>query len=72
MPTNEYIKEWRKTPTGKAALVRQKGRDKARRKAIEAIIKAQPSVWETIYNACLRHQEEQDGVPRDTYGKARQ
>lgn len=72
MPSNEYIKEWRKTPTGKAALLRQKGRDKARRKAIDAIIKAQPGVWETIYNACLRHQEQEDGVTYGSYGKARQ
>lgn len=33
MPTNEYMKEWRKTPAGRDALNNQNSRDKARRRA---------------------------------------
>lgn len=47
----EYMKEWRKTAAGKAALAVQKQREKAKREAVRILIE--------------RHLEEYDELLRD-------
>jgi hypothetical protein len=37
MPSSNYMREWRQTPAGQAALAKQKRREKARARALSAL-----------------------------------
>lgn len=54
MPTNEYMKEYRQTPAGKAALERDKKRSRARNAAVNLLIKKHPTEWTKIYADMLK------------------
>lgn len=58
MPTNtaEYMKEWRKTDGGQAALRSQRVREKARRRAMQDLIDRHALEYETLLAARLQEQ----------------
>lgn len=66
--STEYMREWRKTASGKIATQKQKAREKARRKALQQFIKENPRAWLSIYDRCLRDAEIDDRKPPGTYG----
>lgn len=61
MPDNEYMREWRKGESGQAALMKQKQRDKARRRALALLIRLHPSQWDTLFRQELERVKEEDG-----------
>lgn len=50
MPSNDYMRQWRSTPAGRAALLNQKAREKARRRALVRLVALYPSQWERLYD----------------------
>jgi hypothetical protein len=50
----EYMREWRKTPAGKAALENQRKRERARTHAMNRLIATYPTVWETFLKVALK------------------
>lgn len=52
-----YIKEWRRTPAGKASLAAQKRREAAKRAAVKDLIEAHAAEYETLFTAHLQRIE---------------
>jgi hypothetical protein len=50
----EYIREWRKTPEGKASMRRSKQREVARREAVKVLIKNHEAEFNRLYDAMLQ------------------
>lgn len=50
---NEYMREWRKTPEGKAAIVRQHARDRARRRAFNQLASRYPDEFTRLFDVAL-------------------
>jgi hypothetical protein len=57
--TAAYMREYRKTLEGRAALMAQKRRDKARRRAIAVLISLHQSDWDEVFSFELRRVEEE-------------
>lgn len=53
----EYIKEWRRTPAGKASLEAQKRREAAKRAAVKDLIDRHSREYETLFAAHLQRIE---------------
>lgn len=57
MEPAEYMKEWRKTPAGQAALIAQKRRDKAKRNAARILIERHLNEYDLIFRGELERVE---------------
>lgn len=62
MPSNEYMREWRQTENGRAALAIQKRRDKARRRALNELAQRHVAEFDALLIMHLANveREEQD------------
>lgn len=62
MPSSEYMREWRQTENGQAALRKQKRRDKARRRALAQLAELHSAQFATLLTMHeeILEQEEQD------------
>lgn len=50
----DYIREWRKTPSGQAAMEDQKRREKAKRRALTKLAQAYPREFKMLLKAELK------------------
>lgn len=62
MPSNEYMREWRTTPSGKVALELQRRRQKARNRALAELARRHASEFDLLFIMHLANveREEQD------------
>lgn len=65
MPTADYMREYRQTLAGQAAMLAQKRRDKARRRAVARLIVRFTSTWEQILADELRKVEAEFAAEQD-------
>lgn len=54
MPNAEYMREYRKTPAGKAQVELQQRRDNARRAAVRRLQEMYPAQWQALFAEELR------------------
>lgn len=54
MGQTEYMREWRKTPAGIAAVEAQKARERARNAAVRRLQAMYPAQWQALFNEELR------------------
>jgi hypothetical protein len=62
---SDYIREWRKTDSGRESLRQQKQRDRAKARAIFLLIDAHPGEYDVFFEMELaRIKREDNGAPR--------
>lgn len=60
MPNDaQYMRDYRRTPEGKASLAKQKRREVARRRAISELIQQFPVQWEAVLKKHLDQVEKE-------------
>lgn len=60
MPSKEYMREYRQTENGQAALTKQKQRDKARRRALAALAARHQAEFEVLLSSHLAEIEREE------------
>ena len=64
MATNSanYIREWRKTPSGQAAMEDQKRREKAKRRALTKLAQMHPDEFSVLFKIELKGVLDEAGI----------